>query len=251
MSTIPIAARGVTRGNPANAAAKGVGRARHPVAEIHRALRDAIVSTELKPGTAVSEARLAERFGVSRTPVREALKRLAEEAFIVVVPQVGSFVAPIDLRAVSDNHFVRETLECRIVALAAQRARPADRTALRENLACQREAVAGGDPVAFFRADEAMHRLLARIAGHENAWQVIHEAKGQLDRVRRLSLGDAGRSRKRLAEHRAIVARVLAGEDEGAADAMRSHLASVFDAIENIAAENAHYFVGLRLAGDA
>ena len=211
---------------------------------IYDELRAQIVTVSLRPGDALSETRIAESFGVSRTPVREAFRRLADEGFLRVVPQVGSFVAPIDLGNVRDNHFVRETLECRIVALAAQGIDDAGRAELARNLAAQARAVASGDPDEFFREDEAMHRMLARIAGHERAWQVIHDAKGQLDRVRRLSLADTGLSRQRMREHKAIVGRVAAGDATGASKAMREHLQSIFGAIANIAAENAHYFVG-------
>ena len=218
-------------------------RARTGVEQIYASLREQIVAVVLRPGDSLSEARIAETFGVSRTPVREAFKRLAEERLLRVVPQVGSFVAPIDLGSVRDSHFVRESLECRLVGLAAQRINDVQRAELARNLQAQAEAMKANDPAQFFRHDEEMHRLIARIAGHERAWQVIHEAKGQLDRVRRLSLADATRSRSRISEHRAIVRCVVEGDAAGAERAMRDHLASIFTAIDNIAAENAHYFV--------
>lgn len=211
--------------------------------DIYTQLRDRIVSVALEPGAALSEARIAEGFGVSRTPVREAFQRLAEDGFLDVIPQVGTFVARIHLQTVRDNHFIRETLECRIVELGAQQADAPARRLLKANLVEQSQAVSAGDPDAFFRVDEAMHRLLARVAGHPNAWQVIHQAKAQLDRVRRLSLADPGRSRKRLKEHRAIVGSVADGDAPAAVAAMREHLASIFEAIENISAENAHFFI--------
>ncbi len=213
------------------------------VPHLYRDLRDRIVSGALAPGEAVSESRVAEGYGVSRTPIREAFKKLAEDGFLDVVPQVGSFVARIDLKVVRDNHFVRETLECRIAGLAAERIDGAGTRALRENLAQQRQALVRKDPAAFFEADEALHALMAELAGHASAWQVIHAAKGQLDRVRHLSLISGRRSRQRMDEHREVAERVIAGDAAGAADAMRRHLDSIFDAIDNIAAENAHYFV--------
>ena len=221
-------------------------RAHRTVPQIYDDLREQIVSVALKPGADLSESRLADTYGVSRTPVREAFKRLVEDGFLQVVPQVGTFVAAIDLQTVRDNHFVRESLECRIVELAAQRIQPAQKAELDRNLAQQARATAGRDPVAFFRADEAMHQLLAQIAGHASAWQVIHAAKGQLDRVRRLSLDDHDRAARRMLEHRAIVDCVERGDPAGAVAAMRAHLDSIFDAIDHIAAEHAHYFVGLQ-----
>ena len=224
-------------------------RAHRSASPIYDDLREQIVSVALKPGAGLSESRLADTYGVSRTPVREAFKRLADDGFLQVVPQVGTFVAAIDLQAVRDNHFVRESLECRIVELAAQRIRPAHKAELDRNLSQQARATAGQDPAAFFRADEAMHQMLARIAGHASAWQVIHAAKGQLDRVRRLSLADHDRAARRLLEHRAIVDCVQHADSAGAVAAMRAHLASIFDAIDHIAAENAHFFVDSHDAG--
>jgi GntR family transcriptional regulator, rspAB operon transcriptional repressor len=221
------------------------------VPSLYRDLRERIVSVALPPGEAVSEARIAEGYGVSRTPVREAFKRLAEDGFLEVVPQVGSFVARIDLRLVRDSHFVRETLECRIVELAAARIDAPHRALLRDNVARQRRALAAHDAAGFFAVDEAMHELLAAIAGHRSAWQVIHSAKAQLDRVRHLSLQSAGRSRLRMAEHRAIAECVVAGDGAGAVAAMRTHLATIFDAIANIAAENAHFFTDSGADADA
>jgi DNA-binding GntR family transcriptional regulator len=212
------------------------------VPSLYRDLRERIVSVALPPGEPVSEARIAEAYGVSRTPVREAFKRLAEDGLLEVVPQVGTFVARIDRALVRDSHFLRETLECRITELAAQRIDDAGRAGLRGNLAEQRRAVAAGDAAAFFRADEAMHQMLARIAGHGGVWQVIHAAKAQLDRVRHLSLASRTRARLRMAEHRDVAERVIAGDAAGAAQAMRRHLASSIAAIADIAAEHAGYF---------
>jgi DNA-binding GntR family transcriptional regulator len=217
-------------------------RERALVPYLYADLRERIVATTLAPGEPVSESRIAERYGVSRTPVREAFKRLAEDGLLDVVPQVGTFVSRIDLRLVRDGRFVRETLECRLAELACARLDDSGRERLRANLVEQRRAIAAGDAVAFFRADEAMHEALADIAGHAGAWQVVHAAKTQLDRVRHLSLANAGRSRLRMAEHRAIVEAVLAGDAPAAAAAMRAHLASSFEAIAGIASEHAHLF---------
>lgn len=213
--------------------------------QIYFDLRDRIVSVSLVPGELLSEVRIAQDYGVSRTPVREAFKRLEEERLLEVVPKVGSFVARIDLDEVRDSQFIRETLECRIVELAAARIRPAQRSQLVAVLARQHAATEANDSAAFFRADENMHELLAKIAGHARTWAVIHEAKAQLDRLRRLALSDPERQRKRLIEHRAVVERVCAGDGPGAAEAMREHLRSILGAIDGVARKNKHYFDGL------
>lgn len=217
-------------------------RSRVAVPQIYSDLRGQIVSLALEPGAWLSEARIAEQYGVSRTPVREAFKRLAEDGFLEVVPQVGTFVARIDMQSVRDAHFVRETLECRIVELAAERIDDAQRAELRRNIRELELAQRGGDRDAHFRADEAMHAMLARIAGHQHAWDVIQEAKAQLDRIRHLGLTRPGRPRETVLEHRAIADRVIAGDAKGAVEAMRAHLGTVMDVLGDIAEKHADYF---------
>ena len=85
------------------------------------ALEEDIVAGRLRPGQRLDEAGLAERFGVSRTPIREALLKLAEEGLVDIYPQHGSFVAPIRLTDVYDAQFVRESLECSAISLAAEK----------------------------------------------------------------------------------------------------------------------------------
>lgn len=223
-----------------------ISRGRLVAPQIYFDLRERIVSVSLVPGELLSEVRIAQDYGVSRTPVREAFKRLEEERLLDVVPKVGSFVARIDLDAVRDSQFIRETLECRIVELAAARISPAQRAQLVAVLARQNAAIESNDSAAFFRADESMHELLAKIAGHSRTWAVIHEAKAQLDRLRRLALVDPERQRKRLIEHRAIVERVCAADGAGASAAMREHLSAILRAIESVTKINEHYFDGLR-----
>src|SRR5690349_12947762 len=90
--------------------------------EVYGRLRDAIVAAELEPGRQLSENELAEFFGVSRTPIREALVRLRDDRLVEIVPQLGTFVTRISEAAVSDAQFIRQALECAAVRLAAQRA---------------------------------------------------------------------------------------------------------------------------------
>jgi DNA-binding GntR family transcriptional regulator len=222
----------------------GIPAARQSTDEIHRALRADILSAALRPGEAISEARMAAQFGVSRTPVRESFKRLVEEGFLVVVPQVGTFVAPIDLGAVHDSQFVRETLECRTVMLAAQHIDEAGRAALHGLLRRQEAALAAQDRAGFFSADDAFHAELSRLAGHPSVWNMIESVKAQLDRARCLSLETDGWSEMILDEHRRIIEAVCAGDAEQAERTMRAHLRTVFDAIATIERRHGDAFAG-------
>jgi DNA-binding GntR family transcriptional regulator len=210
--------------------------------QLYPKLRALIVSAALRPGEALSETRVAEQFGVSRTPVREAFKRLADEGFLRIYPQLGTFVAPIQLAAVNDSQFVRETLECRTIVLAAGLASRDDARLLERNLDEQGRAVGAGDGARFFAADEAMHALLIRIAGRAAIWHLIQGVKAQLDRVRCLSLRREDWLELMHEQHRAIVAAVVAHDGAAAERAMRAHLRTVFAAIERIAAEHDDFF---------
>ncbi|WP_448206969.1 GntR family transcriptional regulator [Azospirillum sp. sgz302134] len=209
---------------------------------VYDALRAAVLSGEIRPGEGISETRVAARFGVSRTPVREAFRRLADEGFLRIVPQVGTFVAPIQLSAVSDSQFIRETLECRTVRLAAERAEAADIAALTGLMDRQRAAMAPERHDEFFALDEALHAELIRIAGRPAVWDLLVTAKAQLDRVRVLSLHSEGWTTMIYGQHRDIVDRVTARDAAGAEDAMREHLRTVFAAVEEIARANSHFF---------
>lgn len=213
--------------------------------EVYDALRHSITSGALRPGEAISEVKIAERFGVSRTPVREVFHRLASDGFLHIQPQVGTFVAPIRLEAVRDSQFIREALECRAVTLAAERATAADGDALSRMVREQEVLVEAGDLGGFFAADDRLHAELMRIAGRPAVWAVIQDAKAQLDRVRYLSLGDDAWLRGMLAQHAGIVSRVLAQDPRGAEAAMRAHLRTVLAAVERIGRTDASLFEAL------
>lgn len=210
--------------------------------QVYEDLRSKIVRGELRPGESLSEASTAESYGISRTPVREVFWHLVEDGFLRVVPQVGTFVAPISLASVRDGQFIRETLECRAVADAARGAAPANVVELRRALSDQGKAVRAGDYGAFFALDEVMHRRLMEMAGHPFVWHVIAGAKAQLDRVRFLSLEDPSWLAMILDQHGAIVDRVAARDPDGAGAIMQQHLRTAFAAIDRIAAEHADFF---------
>jgi DNA-binding GntR family transcriptional regulator len=210
--------------------------------QVYEDLHGRIVRGELRPGDALSESKVAETWGLSRTPVREVFWRLSEAGFLRVVPQVGTFVAPISVPAVYDSQFVRETLECRAVAVAARHATPADVVSLRMALAKQAEAITHRDFVAFFALDEAMHRALMEMAGHPHVWAMIGGAKAQLDRVRFLSLEESEWPDMIMAQHQEIVAKVAAGDGAGAAAVMAAHLRTALAAIERIVAAHPGFF---------
>jgi DNA-binding GntR family transcriptional regulator len=201
-----------------------------------------ILTGRLRPGAALSETRIAEQHGISRTPVREVFQTLAKEGLLRIVPQIGTFVAPINLGSVNASQFIREALECRAVRDAADRAGRAQVAALKEQIAAQAKVIRSGDHVAFFALDETMHRLILEVSGHAGVWDLIASVKAQLDRVRYLSLEEQAWLAMIFRQHREIVAAIAAHDPTGAESAMQRHLRTVFAAIERIASAHAEFF---------
>jgi DNA-binding GntR family transcriptional regulator len=217
--------------------------------QIHGFLRREIITGHLLPRTTLSEQELSQRFGVSRTPVREALIKLAEENLVETYPQYGSFVSPITVSDVLDNQFVREAIECCAIERAIERAGKDDVRALTRIMDRQKLLEAAGDEEAFFQADEQLHEFFLRLAGHPQAWRVVENAKAQLDRVRHLIMRLPQKLSSVVAEHRVIVDRFIAGDRAGAVEAMRTHLRGAFRSIEILQRENPDYFASAPGAG--
>lgn len=135
---------------------------------IYRELHAAIVSMQMTPGTALNEKVLTERFGVSRTPVREALIRLVEDGLVDVFPQSGTFVARIPVALIPEAVVIRQALEGATVERAAAVASAKDVEWLDEILARQQFFADRQNMSAFHEADEAFHEAIAGIAGMPN-----------------------------------------------------------------------------------
>jgi DNA-binding GntR family transcriptional regulator len=210
--------------------------------QIHALLRREIIAGRLLPRATLSEQDLSQRFGVSRTPVREALIKLAEENLVETYPQYGSFVSPIKLSDVFDSQFVREAVECAAIERAISRVDDEQIDGLRKIMERQSMLESAGDEEGFFLADEQLHAFILEIAGHAKAWRVVENAKAQLDRVRFLTMRLPKKRSSVIAEHSVVVDRFIARDSAGAVEAMRAHLRGVFHSVEILQRENPGYF---------
>lgn len=206
---------------------------------IYRHLRTQILSGDYKPLHSLSETALAAELGVSRTPVREAFGKLEEEGLVAILPQYGTFVAPIRLDRVAGDHFVREALECAAARVAAARCTVEDAVVLNAIIQTQH---ASQSERAFFEADEAMHRALMALAGHEAAWHVVDAAKVNIDRIRWLSAREMFKRQAILREHEDIVDAIVSGNPDAADLAMRTHLRGVFASSEHMMQLHPEFF---------
>lgn len=211
-------------------------------ARIHAALREQIIAMEITPGTALQEKQIALSCGVSRTPVREAILKLADERLVDIFPQYGTFVSRISLPAVRDAMVIRQALERTAAREAAARAEKADIARLRAGLADQKAAHEGGRIGDFHVADEDFHQMVAEISGHPNLWRVVRAEKAQVDRCRILTLPAADRRASVMAEHRAIVDAIARNDAEAAEAAMARHLDRVLPSVDALAAAHPDYF---------
>ncbi|MDR3497038.1 MAG: GntR family transcriptional regulator [Ancalomicrobiaceae bacterium] len=200
-------------------------------AQVFERLRDEIVRGTLAPNAQLSEQDLCERLGVSRTPVREALIKLAEEELVEIYPQVGTFVAPISLEAVKVGQYVREHLECALAADAARKLDADGIARIRDSIARQELAKTKED---FFALDNEFHKLIAELSGQVGVWSVILKIKTQFDRVRYLSVRDPDRVAEILYEHRRIADELIKGDAAAVQMALRSHLRGVFATVEHL-----------------
>lgn len=205
-------------------------------------LRQDILSMALKPGEPLAEKVLTARFGVSRTPVREALMRLAEEGLVDVFPQSGTYVGRIPFNGLPEAVVIRQALEGAAVGLAVERADAAGIAGIEAVIARQEAMAALGDQAGFHAADEGFHEKIAQVAGHPGLWRLAQQAKNQIDRCRVLTLPVPGRMRHVIAEHRVILAAVSARDLGAAQAAMRRHLNAVLPDAETVRAQFPEYF---------
>ncbi|MBP1853404.1 DNA-binding GntR family transcriptional regulator [Rhizobium halophytocola] len=206
-----------------------------PIAvQAHAWIKRAILTLELKPNEALSEKELSLKFGISRTPVREALIKLADEGLVDIFPQRGTYVSPIRMPEVIEAQFIREALETAVVRKAAQTADSAFKSRLVANLAQQKAAVADERLADFMQLDELFHHAMSDFCNLPRGWRVIQNVKGQLDRVRYLSLPHPGHVSQLYVQHEAICEAIGAGDVEVAVDHMSHHLREVFKSIKEL-----------------
>lgn len=211
-------------------------------AAIYERLHGKILSLEMPPGMALQEKRIAEEFGVSRTPVREALLRLSEIGLVDIFPQSGTFVSKVQVGAIPEAVVIRKSLEGTTVETAATVAGPADIARIDAIIARQKMHAALNEASLFHEQDEAFHEAIATIAGYPGIWTILKMVKVQIDRARRLTLPVLGRMDTVIEEH-AVIRDAIASHDAAAAkSAMMHHLGAVIPDVQELRLLYPDYF---------
>ena len=197
-------------------------------------LRDAIITQVLKPGERLMEIQLADEMGVSRTPVREAIRKLELEGLVVMVPRKGAYVAGVSMKDIHEVYEVRSALEMLAVTLAAERIRDEELNALEQQVLRESEEEAkkdGSDLDNIIYIDSSFHDIIYQAARNQRLVQFVNILQEQLQRFRAASLARPGRSKTALEEHKQIVEALSERNGELASKLAQEHIENAENAM--------------------
>ncbi len=192
--------------------------------EVAELLRQRIFSRELEPGSWIDELKIAEEFGISRTPLREALKVLAAEGLVTMKVRRGAYVTEVSEKDLRDVYHLLSLLESDAAGVVAAQATPAQINEL-QALHDQLEA-AVSDKDRFFDINEQFHMCLLAFANNRWRDQMVADLRKVMKLNRHNSLLKGGRLTESLVEHRAIMAALKARDAQGTTQCMRQHFAN-------------------------
>jgi DNA-binding GntR family transcriptional regulator len=192
--------------------------------QIYTVVRRAIVTGNLRPGAVVNEVEIAEKLGVSRTPVREAVKKASDEGLVDVLAQSGTFVAEINRSQVEEAYIVRIALECESMGRAAPLMTDLHIQDLEAIIGRHESALRRGRFDEAIACDDDFHRYVAQISGLTMLWKVVDTCKAQMDRCRLQTLPRPGHGTETIEQHRAIVAALATRKIRPSIQALRAHL---------------------------
>jgi len=209
---------------------------------VYQTLREAILSLAYKPGEILRKNEICEALGVSRSPVADAVAKLASEGLVQVVPQAGTFVSRFSMSEIREGAFIREAIELHAIERVARTITDEQLTLLRRNLTVQAALVEAGDTPGFYALDSEMHRLLLSFTGFNKLAAVSDTAWVHVDRARQLILPVPGRVQATLEEHRAILRALEDRNPVAAREAVRHHLGQLLTYLEPLERERPDLF---------
>ena len=191
---------------------------------VYLSLKDAILSLTYRPGQIMRKRDICEQLGISRSPVSEAVTRLAAEGLVEVIPQAGTFVARFSKDEIQEGAFLREALELAAVERVAKTITDDQLRQLKRNLRVQQAAVDDQDVQGFYELDTEMHNLILGFTNYRRLAAMAETSWLQVNRARQLVLPNQKRVAETLAEHQTIVAALEARDPEAAREATKTHL---------------------------
>ena len=196
-----------------------------PLREIvYEELKREILVGEIAPGTRMMEIELADEMGVSRTPVREAIRKLEKEGLVTIEPRKGAYASDVSIKDMVDVLEVREDLEAMAAAMAAQKVNKNEKQALIEATMEYKEAVESERTEDIIRCDEKFHQLIVNCSGNKTLVQLFSQVQELALRFRYLYYDDFSRYERMPMEHREIEEAILSGDYEKARVAAGEHV---------------------------
>ncbi len=192
--------------------------------QIYSRIKTDIIRCVLEPGSAISEAKLADRYKVGKAPVRDALARLRHEKLVISEPRKGHTIAPITIRDVIDLYEVRVALEPVAARMAAGKV---DEAVLRPIANACEKPISNNDPASisdFIGSNSEFHRAIARFSGNRRLADQISNLLDETDRVRHIMVGSVKSRTETIAEHGELVDCLVSGDREAAASLTKSHI---------------------------
>jgi DNA-binding GntR family transcriptional regulator len=202
--------------------------------EAYLRIRDLIVSLELRPGAIVSERELMERLGLGRTPVREALRTLAQEKLVDVYPRRGIFVSSVNARDLATLSEVRAELESFAARIAAERSTAEERQETADLLAELERTAGEHNERRLIELDQRIHRHIYRCTHNAFLEETLNEYYVLTLRIWFLALDRVARLDEAVREHRELMEAIRDGDGDRAADAMRRHVLGFEQAIRQV-----------------
>ena len=197
----------------------------------YEAIRELIITLELEPGAVINERELIERIGIGRTPVREALRRLAHEHLVEVYPRRGMFVTGVDVRELARLSEVRAVLEAEAARLAAGRATDAERAELRGLIA---EIGGDLDDRGLMELDEHIHHAIYRCSHNDLLEDTLERYYTLALRIWMIALDRQHELKDAVAEHRTLLEAIHDGDGARAAETMRGHVEDFEQAMHRV-----------------
>ena len=198
---------------------------------VFKTLRQAILTGELKPGERLMEIHLADKLGVSRTPIREAIRQLELEGLVIMIPRKGAQVASITEKSMTDVLEVRLALDKLAVELACKRITYEQKEKLKEALEAFENIVKQDDATQIAKADVVFHDAIFDATGNARLGQMVNNLAEQMYRYRFEYIKETSGHPKLIEEHRAIYDAIISGNVEAATAAISNHIRNQENAI--------------------
>ena len=209
-------------------------RARPLRDQIYPMVRNLLLTGAIEPGEVIDEKAIAAQLHVSRTPVHEAIKRLADEHLVEVVAQSATRAARINRKEIQESFLIRRALEMESAVQAAPRMSQDHADRLADILNAHARAVERRNYVEAITRDDEFHRYITEISDLPRLWSTIDISKAQLDRCRHMMLPRAGQAEATLEQHREIIRALNSRDPAKAAAAMKAHLDAAYRSTEAV-----------------